>query len=143
MSFDLRLVNGDLALETNADLAIVSDGAKLIQDVIKFVTTSLGSNKFQPQIGSLISERLIGKTLDAKTTISTLQSSVQEALNTLQRLQKQQSFSQFVSPAETIVSIKSIEVTRDNVEPRQLNVILKLLAADGNLIGERFTMILF
>ena len=138
MSFDLKLLSGDLVIGANQDLDVVIDHAKLAQDVIKFVTTEKGSAKFQPAIGSLISQRLIGHSLTAQNSVTVLQSSVQEAVVQLQKLQKAQALSQALSPAETIVQINSIEVTRDAVEPRQLNVTLNLTAANGGLLTESF-----
>jgi hypothetical protein len=140
MSFDLRLQNGDIALGADQDFDTVTDGAKLVQDVIKMVTTPQGSNKFQQAIGSLINKRLIGQTLTAQNTITVLQGSIQEALIILQKLQKQQAQKQALSPAEMLVQINSIDVSRDSIEPRQLNVILKIMAGDGNLLTETLTM---
>lgn len=142
MSFDLRLQNGDLVLGADADFDIVTDRNKLVQDVIKMVTTPQGSNKFQQSIGSLINKRLVGQVLNAQNTVTILQSSVEEALITLQKLQKQQAQTQALSPAETLVQINSIDVSRDSTEPRQLNVILKLTAGDGSLQSETLTMTL-
>lgn len=140
MSFDLKLENGDIKIGGDQDFAIVTDSTKLIQDVIKFVVTPSGTNIFQPAIGSLINKRLIGQVLTAQNTITILQSSVQEALTLLQKLQKQQSLTQVISPAETLVQINSIDVSRDSVEPRQLNVVLKIMAADGSLLTDTLTM---
>lgn len=142
MSYDLRLQNGDVVLGGDADFDIVTDSDKLIQDVIKMVTTNQGSNRFQPAIGSLINKRLIGQTLNAQNTVTVLQASVQEALVLLQKLQKQQAQTQALSPAEMLVQINSIDVSRDSVEPRQLNVVLKLTAGDGSLLTETLTMTL-
>lgn len=142
MSFDLRLKNGDIAIGNDADIAIVSNSAKLVQDVIKIITTPIGENIFQPAIGSQINKRLIGQVLTAQNTISILKASVEEALTNLQKLQKQQSQTQTLSPSETLVQINDISVSRDSSEPRQLNVILKLMSADGGLITETFSMLL-
>jgi len=140
MSFDLRLQSGDVVLGADADFDIVTNGAKLVQDVIKMITTPQGSNRFQVAIGSLINKRLIGQVLTAQNTVTVLQASVEEALITLQKLQKQQAQTQALSPSETLVQINSIDVKRDSVEPRQLNVVLKLTAGDGNLLTETLTM---
>ena len=112
MSFDLRLNSGDVTLGADADFAIVIDGAKLVQDVIKMIVTPLGGNRFQQAIGSLINKRLVGQVLTAQNTITVLQSSIEEALITLQKLQKQQAQTQSISPSETLVQINSINVER-------------------------------
>lgn len=140
MSFDLRLQGGDIVLGADSDFDTIVNTEKLIQDVIKIITTEQTSNKFQPQIGSLINQRLIGQVLTAQNTITVLQSSIQEALLILQKMQKAQAQIQFVSPAETIISINNINVTRDSIEPRQLNVVLTLTAGDGGIISETMTM---
>lgn len=140
MSFDLKLLGGDIKLGSDADFAVVADNDKLIQDIIKFIVTPLGSNKFQPSVGSLINQRLVGQVLNAQNTVTVLQSSVQEALVLLQKLQKQQALTQALTPSEMLVSINSINVERDSVDPRQLNVILKIMAGDGNLLTETLTM---
>ncbi len=142
MSFDLTLLNGDITIGNDADFSIVTNHSKLVQDVIKMIVTQQGSNKFQPAIGSLINQRLIGQTLNAHNTITLLQGSIQEALGLLQKLQKQQSQGQALSPSETIIQINDITVQRDSIEPRQLNIILKLMAGDGNLLTETLTMTL-
>jgi len=142
MSFDLRLQNGDITLGADADFDTVTNSNKLVQDVIKMITTPAGSNKFQQQIGSLINKRLVGQVLTAQNTITVLQSSVEEALVLLQKLQKAQAQTQALTPAETIVSINSINVSRDSTEPRQLNVVLKITAGDGSLLTETLTMTL-
>lgn len=140
MSFDLRLSNGDIVLGADQDFSTVVDHEKLIQDIIKIITTSQGSNKFQPAIGSLINKRLVGQTLNAQNTVTVLQGSIQEALVLLQKLQKQQAQKQALSPAETLIQLNSIDVTRDSVDPRQLNVVVKIMAGDGNLLTETLTM---
>lgn len=142
MSFDLLLQNGDIVLGADADFDTVVDSAKLVQDVIKMITTPQGSNKFQQQLGSLINKRLVGQVLTAQNTVTVLQSSVEEALIILQKLQRAQAQTQALSPAETLVAINSIDVQRDSVEPRQLNVVLKLTAGDGSLLQETLTMTL-
>ncbi len=140
MSFDLLLQNGDITISQTADFAIVVDRQKLIQDIIKMITTPIGSNVFQPSIGSLINKRLIGQTLGAANVVTILQGSIQEALGNLQKLQKVQAQSQALSPSETLITINSVSVARDSIEPRQLNVILKVVSGDGNTISETLTM---
>lgn len=140
MSFDLLLQNGTIVIGADGDFATVSDGAKLIQDVVKMITTPQGSDKYNVALGSLVNERLIGQVLSPNTTTALLQSSVQEALITLQKLQQAQAQKQALSPAETLVSLNSVEVSKDASDPRQLNVLVKFMAGDGNLIPQVLTM---
>ena len=140
MSFDLLLQNGTIQIGADGDFATVSDGAKLIQDVVKMITTPQGSDKYNMALGSLVNERLIGQVLTPNTTTALLQSSVQEALITLQKLQQAQAQKQALSPAETLVSLNSVNVSKDSNDPRQLNVLVNFTAGDGSLIPQVLTM---
>ena len=54
MSFDLKIINGDLVIK-NGQLTTVVDSEKLIQDILKICLTEAGSNPMQPWYGSSIS----------------------------------------------------------------------------------------
>jgi O-acetylhomoserine/O-acetylserine sulfhydrylase-like pyridoxal-dependent enzyme len=53
MSYSLAISNGDLVVQ-NGDLAKVSGAQKLYQDLMCWVLTQMGSNIYEPQLGSLI-----------------------------------------------------------------------------------------
>ena len=63
MSFDLKLINGDLSIK-NGDMELVTGGDKLIQDILKISVTPAGANPFSLWYGSLIAKTLIGSHLD-------------------------------------------------------------------------------
>lgn len=112
MSFDFRVINGDLVL-SNGSFDTVTDSTKLTQDILKICLTQVGSNPLQPWYGSLVSRSLVGSSLSSNITVQVAQSQLQSAIQNLIQLQKQQVKSfQNVSPDEQINSITGISITR-------------------------------
>lgn len=140
MSFDLMLSNGDVIINSSGDVAIVTDQNKLIQDVIKIIITEQGTNIYHPMYGSLLNSRIIGQTLTVSNSVAILTASVNEAMTTLITLQKEQQRVQALSPAEQIVSVNNISVSRDPKEPRQLNATLTIKTGAGILVSETLTV---
>jgi hypothetical protein len=117
MSFDLKLFGGDLVIK-NGDFVIVENEDKLTQDILKLVSTQLGSNPFHPGYGSPISQILIGTAeLDFSEEVATnqLRASI-EKLKDLQ--QKQIKQNQIVTPQEQISIIKDVSINRASDDPR-------------------------
>lgn len=117
MSFDIKLFGGDLVIQ-NGDFAVVEDQDKLVQDILKLVSTQLGSNPFFPGYGSPISQALIGTSdLSFSQDIATQQ--LRASLERLRDLQQQQiKNNQIVTPQEQIVAIQDISVTQAEDDPR-------------------------
>lgn len=128
MSFDLMLLNGDLQIATNADVAVVRDTDKLVQDIKKIARTPLGGNPFFPWYGSPISKTLIGNPL-GMTVLGTIASSqLRSSLTTLQKIQKIQAQSgQVVTPAEMLAAVQEVKIERNQVDPRFVRVVIKAL----------------
>jgi phage baseplate assembly protein W len=127
LSFDLQILNGDLVLD-NGDLSVIRNNDKLIQDLLKIAQTTLGSNPLQPWYGSMISRTLIGSVLSTDITISSAQSQLQTAVETLKSLQAIQiQQGQKVSPGEQIAAISKISITRNTVDPRIFSVVIRVL----------------
>ena len=127
MSFDLQILNGDLVLN-NGDLSVIRNNDKLVQDLLKIALTTLGSNTLQPWYGSMISRTLIGSVLSTDITVTSAQSQLQTAVETLKNLQSIQiSQGQKVSPGEQIAAITKISVTRNTIDPRLFTVIIRVL----------------
>lgn len=118
MSFDLRIRDGDLAIGSDGDFERVEGTEKLVQDILKILITRLGSNLFYPWYGSLISQTLIGQVLDTDLTNAAATNQIQNALESLQRIQQEQSLRQRVSPFEQLAAIRRIKVIRNRVDPR-------------------------
>lgn len=129
MSWDLLVSNGDLALN-NGDLTTITGQQKLIQDILKICLTTAGSNIMQPWYGSFLSRTLIGSTLDTDITTTMAKSQLQNALESLKKLQQLQLMNtlQEVSPDEHIAGISDIQVNRNKFDPRIFEVLIKVLS---------------
>lgn len=138
MSFDLKIEGNDLKIENDGSIAIVENETKLGQEVIKGILTPLGSNRFFRWYGSTISIKTIGQVLDASMLEAEVQRSVEDTLSNLISLQKVQSRSQYVSPGESIASIKEISVFRDKTDPRQYQVKVKVITRQLTEVEETF-----
>lgn len=140
MSFDLQIVNGDLVIGANADLATVQNQPKLIQDLLKIAITQAGANPLQPWYGSLISQSLIGSYLSSDITISVAQTQLQNAIQNLQNLQNLQVQSgQTVTPDEQIAFINDISIVRNATDPRLFQVIITVLTRSFGSVSASFT----
>lgn len=140
MSFDLKIKNGDLLID-KGDLKTVQDSEKLIQDILKIALTEAGSNALFPGYGSFISRTLIGSHLDVGITFQVAQSQLQGALENLKNLQTIQLKSgQKVSADEQINTILDILINRNNKDPRQFDVKIKVLSRGLKPITSAFTV---
>lgn len=127
MSFDLQLINGDLQIGANADVGIVRDTDKLVQDIKKIVRTPLGANKFFPAYGSPIGKTMIGNPLPATMLNNIGSSQLLSALETLKKLQKLQTQSkQVVTPAELLAVVQDARIEK-NSDPRFIRITIKAL----------------
>lgn len=140
MSFDLKVVNGDLVLK-NSDFSVVRDNDKLAQDLIKIALTEVGSNVLQPWYGSLLSRTLIGSVLNADIVISSATSQLQNAIENLKKLQNLQvSSGQKVSPSEQIAAVSAINIERNNVDPRLFSVLIRVLDRSFSRVNASFNV---
>ena len=89
MSFDLQVLNGDLVIK-NSDLATVTGKDKLIQDLLKIALTDAGGNVLNPWYGTLIGKSLVGSVLNSDILLSVAQTQLQNAVETLKKLQNMQ-----------------------------------------------------
>lgn len=127
MSFDLKIVNNDLGLNPDGTLQTVINNDKLIQDVIKAVLTTLGSNKFFKWYGCALNARVIGEVLDFGLTQLEIERSIEDTISNIMALQKAQARTQYVSAGETIAAIRDITVLRNEQDPRQYEIYISLL----------------
>jgi phage baseplate assembly protein W len=117
MSFDLKLFGGDLVLN-NGDLAIVEDADKLVQDILKLVSTQLGSNPFFPGYGSPITQILIG-TSDISLSEEMATHQLKASIERLKDLQQDQiKHNQIVTPQEQIAVIRDVSIKQARDDPR-------------------------
>jgi hypothetical protein len=138
MSFDLKLVNNDLDLNMDGTIQTVRDNSKLVQDVLKAILTEQGENPYHRWYGGVLSLRLIGSVMDADHTTTEAERAIQDTLATLVALQREQSRAQYVSPGETLATLKSVDVIRDNEDPRKWQVTVSLITRALTIVEVTF-----
>jgi len=127
MSFDLKIVAGDLKIE-NSSLAILKGKDKLTQDLVKIATTELGANPLHSWYGSMVSTSLIGSALPIEISNNIAQSQLSSSIETLKELQNiQAGTGQKVTPDEQISYIKGISIQRSNQDLRVVQVMIGVL----------------
>jgi phage baseplate assembly protein W len=128
MSFDLKVISGDLVLQ-NGDLQTVTDTEKLIQDILKICLTDAGTNPLHPWYGSFISRTLVGNPNQTSMLAQIGKSQLNTALTNLQQLQnlQLQSF-QRVSADEQLAAILDISVLQNQVNPTLFNITIQVLS---------------
>lgn len=142
MSFDLKLVNGDLSLK-NGDLEPITGGSKLIQDILKVCITKIGANPYSPWYGSLISRSIIGSVLEPGILTSAAQSQLQNALTVLQSLQAAQLEDQrSLSADEQLAAVTNISVAQSDLDPRLYEVRIEAITKAYRRIETSFTVAL-
>lgn len=131
MSFDLKLINGQIILKKTGDVDIVSNSEKLEQDVIKIAVTPLGGNKLHSWYGSILSKTLVGMPFDLELAQNLSADQLTSSLETLRILQINQSQQQNVSASEAISSVLGVDFERNQKDFRQLSVYIKILSRSG------------
>lgn len=140
MSFDLKIINGDLVIN-NGDLQTVTDSAKLIQDILKICLTNVGSNPLQPGYGSFLSRTVIGNPMYTSAIIQIAKSQLNTCLTNLQNLQQTQLKSrQRMTADEQLAAITDISVYRNQLDPRLYNITIKCLTKGFMPITTAFTL---
>lgn len=125
MSFDLKIINGDLVIQ-NGDLQTVVDSEKLIQDILKICLTEAGSNPLHPGYGSFLSRTVIGNPIYTTTIVQISKSQLNTCLTNLQNLQQEQiKQRQRVTADEQLAAITDISVIRSSLDPRLFNITIK------------------
>lgn len=115
MSFGLKIVQGDLSLGSDGDLEKILDTDKLVQDILQIILPTL----YSATTDNLISEELLH---------SSIQSTVSNLLETLQKLQSIQSKFQILTPAEQLLAVKSVNPERNPIDPRYLEVAINVIS---------------
>jgi phage baseplate assembly protein W len=140
MSFDLRLENGDLKINTDGTVSSVTGNSKLRQDILKILLTDLGDNKFHPKYGSHVGKLQVGSHADDKLISLDITSSARSAIRNLMSLQRAQARRQSLSPGEIIIDILNLEVTRDKVDPRLYNIFVSVLTQELDRVESSVTV---
>lgn len=141
MSFDLRLINGDLAL-SGGDLAKVIDLEKLAQDIVKIISTRIGANQPHKWYGSAVLDRVVASPLPKNLVKQEATNAIMFALSNLKSLQEQQGrIGQFLTPGEQIAVIRSVTLSF-GPDPRQLNINIAVQTKTGKLVTENLQVLL-
>lgn len=140
MSFDLKISEGDLVIDADADLAIVENSEKLIQDVLKMLMTPLGTNPWWPWFGSPLAGSMIGSPFDSNFIQSMAENQIRSSLETMQSLQKEQATKQIVTPSELLAAIKSVNVVRNQIDPTFFQISLSLLTKNLTIANTTFNV---
>ena len=122
MSFDLKIVNGDLVV-SQGNLQTVVDSEKLIQDILKICLTDVGGNPIHPSYGSFLSRSVVGNAQQTSVVVQIAKSQLNTCLTNLQYLQTLQVKSlQKMTADEQLAAITGISVVRSAFDPRLFNV---------------------
>jgi len=128
MSFDLKVSKGDLVLDTDGDLKPVENSEKLIQDVLKILSTQLGTHPFFPWFGSPITRALIGYSYEGRFVQAVASDQLKKSLERLQTLQKDQlRRAQTVTPDEQLAAVRNVKVERNAQDPRFYRILITIL----------------
>lgn len=140
MSFDLKIINGDLVIN-QGDLQQVVDSEKLIQDILKILLTDVGANPLQPSYGSYLSRAVIGTALQNGAITQIAKSQINTCMVNLQKLQMLQVKSmQKVSADEQLAAITGISVIRSTGDPRLFNIKVSGLTKGFQPVTTAFTV---
>lgn len=140
MSYDLKIVNGDLSISNSGSVETVNQNNKIIQDIKKLLLTDLGDNKYHPNYGSPLGSGSIGYSQDEDFMKMNMKNSIENSIKRLINLQRNQMRYQYVSPAETIMYIKNIQVFRDAADPRMWSVFVSVVAQDLSQVEDTITI---
>lgn len=127
----------DIYFNEYGRIEIVSGSTKLVQYIRKAIMTEIGSNEFFENYGSTLSE-IIGRKFTVASQAN-LQKSVYDAVNHLIEIQKEVLD---LTPEESILKIKSIDILQDNIDPRALRVhiaILNTLYKESSVVFSLFS----
>lgn len=130
MALDVKWNNGIIVLDDNGDVETVTGSDKLVQDILRELTTANGDDIFDSTRGATLNSSLIGVGLDPTTLISEIQGSIIRSLMSLKERQEQQAGRQYFSNAELIADIEEIRVIQDQTDPRQLNILISVLTRE-------------
>lgn len=138
MSFDLKIINGDLNIQ-NGQLQQVIDSEKLVQDILKICLTPANSNPLFPWYGSFLTRSVVGNALDDGILVQISKTQLNTALDNLKSLQGLQIKSlQRISADEQLAGVLDISVTRNKADPRMYEVVIRVLSKGAKPVTTAF-----
>lgn len=126
MSFDIKIVNGDISFDGQGRAELVRNNNKLVQSVLKLISTSLGSDPFEPGYGLGITVDSLGSVTTASVTTQKLEAEILSGIQVLQAEQQTLARTQVLTPGEIIQNIDFVVVEQDASDPRQYNIFIEL-----------------
>ncbi len=126
MSFDLKIENGAIIIDTSGDFTKVEKSEKLVQDIFKIINTPLGASKFNPWYGSPVGN-IIGNVLDQNFAATMASNQLQNALQTLKTMQEIQSRTQFLSPEEQLAAVRQATIKQNMLDPRVMQIVVSVV----------------
>jgi hypothetical protein len=140
MSFDLKIISGDLSIK-NGSLQTVVDSEKLIQDILKICLTTAGTNPIHPWYGSFISRTIVGSAMDTSMLLNIAQSQLISCLENLKSLQELQVKSlQRVSADEQLNAVLAVSIVRNKIDLRYYDIKIKALTKGLKPISTNFNV---
>ncbi len=141
MSFDLKIEGGDLVVRGDGTLEPVFNKDKLSQDMLKSIFTPTNSHVLHKWYGSNLSSKVVGSIMSSDLLEMELKNSIMYALKNVRTLQDlQQRDGQFLTGAESIVSVQSIDVNYMREDPRAVLISIKVLTKSGSILEESFSI---
>jgi hypothetical protein len=126
MSFDLKITNGDLSLDANGNINLITGNQKIIQEIAKITLTDLGENVFHPYYGCKAGSLNLENIVDYNFQRQEIERSVKSAINNLILLKNNQNLNQELNPSEIILTLDEVVVERDNLDPRMWSVFISV-----------------
>jgi hypothetical protein len=127
----------DLKIAMSGSFLQVTQTVKLTQKALKWILTSLCS--FYPSFTCTL-KSYIGKKLGAQLTESDIQTSVINALTTMQQVQQAQATVQTLDPAEILQDIVNLTANVDPNDPTTVMVYATVSSANGTTAPLGFTV---
>lgn len=128
MAIDIKWNNGIIVLDDNGEVETVSGTDKLVQDILRELTTANGDDIFDSTRGATLNSSIVGIGLDPDTLISQIQESIVRSLSALKERQEQQAMRQFYNDSELLAEIEDVTVIQDQTDPRQLDITISVLS---------------
>lgn len=131
----------DLSYDVRGGLLKVRDEYLLMQNVEKFIVTTINSNPFHLYVGTGL-VGLIGKRISSASFLqSQITAEISRALQKLQDLQSQYlNTGRAVTDGELLATVDSIQVNQDKIDPSIFRVSVTVTAQSGKTV--QFTQIL-
>jgi len=131
----------DISYNVRGGLYTIRDEALLMQNIEKFVITTINSNPFHQFIGTGLVGLIGNKIANTSFLVSQITSEITRTLQKLQDLQAQyQMTGRAITPGEMLESVNDIQVTSDEEDPTILRATISVTAQSGKPV--QFTQIL-